>query len=149
VGKAVAHLARWLGFRVALSDDRPEFCTPDAIPDAEEFFPLPLEKLPQHLNITTWTSIVMTTRGVEVDLAGLPAILETPAGYIGIIGSKRRWEMTKRKLLEAGISPDKIDRVRSPIGLEINAETPEEIAVSIMAEILMLRLGGDGKPMKG
>ena len=64
-----------------------------------------------------------------------------------MIGSRRRWELTQRNLIDAGISKELLARVHSPIGLELNAETPKEIAVSIMAEILMLRNGGDGRKM--
>jgi xanthine dehydrogenase accessory factor len=147
VGKAVAHLAKWLGFRVAVNDDRPEFCNPQAVPDGDEFYPVPMEELPQHLKITPWTYLVLTTRGVAVDVPGLPALLDTSAAYIGVIGSLRRWTTTLKKLREAGIPDEKLKRVRSPIGLELHAETPEEIAVSIMAEIIMLRQGGDGSVM--
>ncbi len=139
VGKAVAHLAKWLGFLVSICDDRADFCTPVAVPDADQFFPIPLEDLSKQLNITPWTYIVMTTRGVDVDIRGLPFVLETPAAYIGVIGSKRRWATTTKKLIEAGIQPEMLQKVRSPIGLDIHAETPEEIAVSIMAEIIKLR----------
>jgi xanthine dehydrogenase accessory factor len=148
VGKAVAHLAKWLGFRVAVSDDRPEFCTPEANPDADEFYPVPMAELPLHLNITPQTSLVLTTRGVNVDVPGLPALLESQPAYIGVIGSQRRWATTVKALNDAGISDEQLKRVHSPIGLEIGAETPEEIAVSILAEILKLRRGGTGKPMK-
>ncbi len=147
VGKAVAHLAKWLGFRVVVSDDRPEFCSPEAVPDGDEFYPVPMVELPDHLKITPWTYLVLTTRGVLIDVPGLPALLDTPATYIGIIGSKRRWATTRKTLLDNGFPEDKLSRVRSPIGLELNAETPEEIAVSIMAEIIMLRQGGDGSVM--
>ncbi len=147
VGKAVAHLAKWLGFRVAVNDDRPEFCTPEAVPDGDEFYPVPMEELTGHLKITPWTYLVLTTRGVLVDVPGLPGLLETPAAYIGVIGSKRRWATTRKQLLETGYPAEKLGRVRSPLGLELNAETPEEIAVSIMAEIIMLRNGGDGRVM--
>ncbi len=147
VGKAVAHLAHWLGFRVAVNDDRPEFCTPEAVPEADIYLPVPLQELPEQLEINPWTYLVLTTRGVLVDIAGLPALLDTSAAYIGVIGSKRRWETTRQKLLEKGVPVEKIERVRSPIGLELNAETPEEIAVSILAEIIMLRQGGDGQVM--
>jgi len=147
VGKAVAHLAKWLGFRVAVNDDRPEFCNPQAVPDGDEFYPVSMGELPQHLKITSWTYLVLTTRGVAVDVPGLPALLDTPAAYIGVIGSRRRWTTTVNTLKEAGIPEEKIKRVRSPIGLELRAETPEEIAVSIMAEIIMLRQGGDGSVM--
>jgi xanthine dehydrogenase accessory factor len=70
VGKAVAHLAKWLGFIVAVSDDRPNFCNPEAIPEADEFYPLPLEELPQKLSITPWTYIVLTTRGMDIETLG-------------------------------------------------------------------------------
>jgi xanthine dehydrogenase accessory factor len=148
VGKAVAHLAKWLGFRVAVSDDRPGFCTPESNPDADEFYACPMAELPLHLNITPQTYLVLTTRGVSVDVPGLPALLETSAAYIGIIGSRRRWAMTIKELNEQGISDEKLARVHSPIGIGIGAETPEEIAVSIMAEVLMVRGGGSGKQMK-
>jgi xanthine dehydrogenase accessory factor len=147
VGKAVAFLAHWLGFRVAVNDDRPEFCTPEAVPAADAYYPVPMAELPQQMAITPWTYLVLTTRGVTVDVPGLPALLDSPAAYIGVIGSRRRWATTRKALLEAGLPAEKLDRVRSPVGLELNAETPEEIAVSIMAEILMLRGGGDARVM--
>ena len=148
VGKAVAHLAKWLAFRVAVSDDRPEFCTRESNPDADEFYPVPMAELPLHLNITRQTALILTTRGNNVDVAGLPALLESQAGYIGVIGSRRRWSETVKSLNEAGISDEQLKRVHSPIGLGIGAETPEEIAVSIMAEVLMLRSGASGKQMQ-
>ena len=147
VGKAVVHLAHWLGFYVVVNDDRPEFCTPEAVPGADEYQLLPMAELPQKMKITPWTYLILTTRGVDIDVKGLPVLLDTSAGYIGVIGSRRRWTTTRKKLLEYGIPAEKLDRVRSPIGLELNAETPEEIAVSIMAEIIMLRRGGDGSVM--
>jgi xanthine dehydrogenase accessory factor len=149
VGKAVAHLAKWLGFRVVVSDDRVEFCNPEATPGGDEYQAVLMEELPQHMEITPWTYMVLTTRGSNIDIPGLPALLKTPAAYIGVIGSRRRWTVTRNKLLEAGVPEDELARVRSPMGLELNAETPEEIAVSIMAEIIMLRAGGDGRVMAG
>ena len=147
VGKAVAHLAKWLGFRVAVNDDRPEFCTPEAVPDGDEFYPVPLADLTVHLKIMPWMYLVLTTRNVNVDVPGLPALLNSPAAYIGVIGSRRRWETSRKQLLAAGVEGALLDKVRSPMGLELNAETPEEIAVSIMAEIIMLKQGGDAAPM--
>jgi xanthine dehydrogenase accessory factor len=147
VGKAVAHLAKWLGFRVVVTDDRAEYATPESVPDADAYYPIPMSQLPEQIEITPWTYLVLTTRGVDIDVPGLPPLINSDAGYIGVIGSKRRWTVTKNKLIEAGIPEDKLEQVRSPIGLEITAETPEEIAVSILAEIIMLRRGGDGEPM--
>ena len=148
VGRAVAHLAHWLGFRVLVSDDRAEFCTPESNPDADAFFPVKMDQLPDQVNINSQTYIVLTTRGVTVDVEGLPALLESQAGYIGVIGSRRRWKVTRKALEEARVPKQALDRVHSPIGLELHAETPEEIAVSIMAEIIMVRNGASGQPMK-
>ena len=139
VGQAVSHLAHWLGFRIVVSDDRTEFCNSETIPEAEEFYLLPLKKLPQEFKITPWTYIVLTTRSVDVDVPGLPGLLDSPAAYIGVIGSRRRWETTRTQLEAAGVSAESVERVRSPMGLDIHAETPEEIAVSIMAEIIQIR----------
>jgi xanthine dehydrogenase accessory factor len=147
VGQAVAHLARWLGFRLVVSDDREDFATPAVIPDADEYLTCSLEELPGKIVIDEQTYVVLLTRGVTVDIAGLPALVETPAPYIGVIGSRRRWEVTVKELREMGIEEDRIARVTSPIGLELGAETPEEIAISIMAEIIMLQKGGSGDPM--
>jgi xanthine dehydrogenase accessory factor len=148
VGKAVAHLAKWLGFHVAVSDDRDEFCTPEMNPDADEFFPGSMQNLADQTNINRQTYLILTTRGVATDVPGLPALVKSPAAYIGVIGSRRRWSMTVKGLMENGISEESIARIHSPIGLELQAETPEEIAVSIMAEIIMLRKDGSGKMMK-
>jgi xanthine dehydrogenase accessory factor len=145
VGQAVAHLAQWLDFRIVVSDDRPEFCNPETVPNADEYFPVPLEELSENMKITPWTYVVMTTRSVDVDVPGLPGLLDSPAAYIGVIGSRRRWETTRKQLISAGEDPEKIERVRSPMGIKINAETPEEIAVSIMAEIIQIKHDAEQK----
>jgi len=149
VGKVLAKLGKFLNFRVAVSDDRPEFCTKESYPEADILLPYEMSELPAHLEIDPYTYLVLTTRGSNVDVVGLPALLNTPAAYIGIIGSKRRWITTRKELLAQGrATEEELNRVHSPIGLELKAETPEEIAVSIMAEIIMLRNGGTGEIMK-
>jgi xanthine dehydrogenase accessory factor len=148
VGKAVANLGQFLGFKVIVSDDRPGFCTKDSFPDAEEVIECKMAALPGKTPFTPSTYVVLTTRGTEVDVAGLPKLLEQPFAYLGIIGSRRRWQVTKKELIDKGVSQKLIKRVHSPMGLELNAETPEEIAVSIMAEIIMNKHHGDGKSMK-
>ncbi len=149
VGKAVVHLAKWLGFRVAVNDDREGFCTPEATPGADEYFPVEMGKLAEQLKITKRTYLVITSRGSNVDALGLPNLLKSDAAYIGVIGSRRRWATTVKALKENGIEDELIKKVHSPMGLELQAETPEEIAVSIMAEVLMVRDKGSGKQMKG
>lgn len=147
VGKAVAALAHWLGFRVAVWDDRADLCNPENIPDADQYLVCPIRELPDRLEITNQSYLVLTTRGTDLDIEGLPLLLEKPAAYIGVIGSRRRWATTRKNLLEKGVRKELLERVISPIGLELNAETPEEIAVSILAEIIMLRNGGHGGRM--
>jgi xanthine dehydrogenase accessory factor len=144
VGRAVAHLAHWLGFRVAAFDDRPEFCTPETFPEADEHYPGALEEIVAQIKITPWTYIVLTTRSVDVDIQILPALLPSSAAYIGVIGSRRRWATTCQKLIDLGIAQDELSRVHSPMGLKLKAETPEEIAVSIMAEIILLSHSDNG-----
>jgi xanthine dehydrogenase accessory factor len=78
----------------------------------------------------------------------MPRLLASPAAYIGVIGSQRRWLTAAKVMREDGLSDAALTRVRAPIGLELNAETPEEIAISIMAEIIMHRRGGTGRPMR-
>jgi xanthine dehydrogenase accessory factor len=141
VGKAVARLAKWLGFRVLASDDRPDFCTPEAIPDANQYLPVLMQDLPERIKIKPWTYFVLTTRGVDIDVPGLAVLLTKEISYIGVIGSQRRWETTRKQLAALGIAEDKLSQVRSPIGLDLGGETPEEIALSIMAEITLMRHG--------
>jgi xanthine dehydrogenase accessory factor len=147
VGKAVVHLAKWLGFRVAVCDDRAEFCNPESTPGADEYFQVEMGKLGESLKVTKQTYLVVTSRGSAVDAAGLPSLLKSEAAYIGVIGSKRRWATTVKALKEKGVADELIAKVRSPMGLELQAETPEEIAVSIMAEVLMVRNSGTGDSM--
>jgi xanthine dehydrogenase accessory factor len=148
VGRATAHLAKWLGFRVIVMDDRADLVSPDWIPEADAYLPGSiLEQLPK-ANINSQTYILALTRGYNIDVAMLPTLLETDAAYIGVIGSRRRWTAALKELREKGVPDEKLARVHAPIGLELNAETPEEIAVSIMAEIIMLRNGGTGESMK-
>jgi len=108
-----------------------------------------MDELPKQITIDKRTILILTTRGSAVDAAGLSPLLDSPAAYIGVIGSKRRWATTVKALKEKSISDDKIAKVHSPMGLELRAETPEEIAVSIMAEVMMLKDHGTGKSMKG
>lgn len=141
VGKALARLAKFLDFRVLVSDDRPAYCNPQEIPDGDEFYPMPVGELVQRISIDPRTYVAFVTRNMEVDVAALPLILKSQAAYIGAIGSRRRWALTRKALGEAGVGEQDLDRVHSPIGLPIGAETPQEIAVSIMAEIISVKSG--------
>jgi xanthine dehydrogenase accessory factor len=148
VGKATAHLAKWLGFRVVVMDDRVEFVTPEWIPEADSYLPGPVLDLLPQANLNAQSYIVAVTRGYNIDVGLLPTLLDYDVAYIGVIGSQRRWTQALKELREKGVAEEKLARVHAPIGLELNAETPEEIAVSIMAEIVMIRNGGTGQSMK-
>ena len=147
VGKAVVHLAKWLGFRVLIVEDNPEFCTPEHIPGADEYLNLQMDEIAEKVRINGQTYIVMATRGADLDAVALPDLLQSKAAYIGVIGSKRRWLSATKLMQERGVDTSLFERVHSPIGLELQAETPEEIAVSIMAEVLMERHRGTGEKM--
>lgn len=148
VGQAVADLAHWLGYRVAVNDDRAELVNKETVPNADHYLPGSIQEALAELPLHRNTYVVLTTRNVMVDREILPHLLGSPAPYIGVIGSKRRWQHTKKMLREDGYGEDQLAQFHSPIGLELNAETPEEIAVSIMAEIIMLARGGSGERMK-
>lgn len=149
VGKALSELGKWMGYRVILSDDRAEFCNPDYVPGLAEYVVCKPADVPTRINITAQTYIAAVTRGLPVDVNLIPALLATDAAYIGLIGSRRRWALTMKALGEEhGLTEAQLARIHAPIGLELQAETPHEIAVSIMAEITMLRRGGDGRPMR-
>ena len=138
VGKAVADLAHWLGYGVSALDDRAELATSEQIPTADEVLAGPIAEMLGRASITAQTHIVLVTRNLAVDLEAIPVALATQARSIGVMGSKRRWGITSQKLIDAGVDAEQLDRVRSPIGLDISAETPQQIAVSIMAEITAL-----------
>jgi len=134
VGRAVVDLAHWLGHRTVVWDDRSE--TLGTLEHADVVFDESIADAIATETITADTAIVVVTRNVALDVELLPHLLATPAGYVGLMGSNRRWDTTRGKLMAAGVAEGDLARVRSPIGVEINAETPEEIAVSILAEII-------------
>ena len=147
VGKATADLAKFLGYRVYIVDDRPEFSNDERFPYAEQTVVTPYEHWSDLLSINVNTFVVVATRGHRYDDMALESALKTRARYVGLLGSRRKTLMIYRRLLEQGITKERIGDVYAPIGLNIGALTPEEIAVSIMSEVIMVRRGGDGGKM--
>ena len=147
VGRALVSLGHWLGYRVVAWDDRPELATAENAPDADARLSGPLADALAIQPIDARTYVAVVTRNVGLDRELLPQLLATPAAFIGVMGSRRRWQETRRQLLADGLPADSLTRVNAPIGLEINAESPAEIAVSIIAQIIMAQRGGDGRPM--
>ncbi len=139
IGRAVVELAHWIGFRVVAVDDRAELVTRKLLPDADELFAGPLAETLGRMRFTERTHAVVTTRNTDIDLEVLPLLLATPVGSIGVLGSRRRWERTRTALLAGTTTAEQLERVKTPIGLDLGARTPREIALSILAELLALR----------
>jgi xanthine dehydrogenase accessory factor len=148
VSKAIAPLAKTLGFHVFVTDDREEFSNKERFPEADITVALkPEEALPE-LPINPNTFIIVATRGHRYDNVALEAAARSPAKYVGLLGSRRKTILIYEDLLRSGVPMERVKEIRSPVGLDMHARTPDEIAVSIMAEVLMFRLGGTGAPMK-
>ena len=147
VSKAIAPLAKTLGFRLFITDDREEFANEERFPEADMVLALKPEDALPELPINPNTFIVVATRGHRFDNVALEAAARTTARYVGLMGSKRKTILIYEDLIRSGLPMERIKEIRSPIGLDIRARTPEEIAISIMGEVLMFRLGGTGLPM--
>lgn len=148
VGKAVSSLAAMLGFRIFVVDDRKEFANPERFPEAAGTVVAEYAAGLQQLEINANSDILIATRGHRYDDIALRAAIDTPARYIGLLGSKRKSLLIFRGLLESGATLEQLRRVRAPVGLAIGALSPEELAVSIMAEIIACRRGGVGGTMR-
>lgn len=147
IGRALAKLADFLDFYVVVLDDREDFASSERLPEADEVICDDFEAALERFPIDSNTSIVLVTRGHRQDELSLRKCVGRGAGYLGMIGSKRRTRTVLQHLREEGFDQTVLDLVRTPIGLDIGAETPEEIAISIMAEVIMTRRGGTGAPM--
>ena len=148
VSNSIAPLAKTLGFRVFVTDDREEFANADRFPEADIIVAKKPEDALDELPINPNTFIIVATRGHRYDNVALAAAARTSAKYVGLLGSKRKIILIYEDLIRMGIPNERIRELRAPIGLDIGARTPEEIAVSIMSEVLMFRLGGSGSVMK-
>ncbi|WP_201322974.1 XdhC family protein [Pseudanabaena sp. lw0831] len=148
VGEQLAKVAHLIGFQIALQDDRPEWATPERYPQAPFIYShidQALGELSNHPSLY----VALVTRGYRYDLDALTALLnrDLPCAYIGMIGSERRVMQVYEQTKQMGISAAKLKSIYAPIGLDIGALTPAEIAVSIGAELIMLRRGGTGRSL--
>ncbi len=139
VGKALSVLARFSGFKVTVVDDRPEHANRDNLPDAHEIVVNDFGTVFSVVPADRGTFIVVATRGHNHDLEAVRAALVTDAGYVGLLGSRRKKGILINALREAGFSPEDVQRIIIPVGVPIGSVTPEEIAVSIMAQIIQYR----------
>ncbi len=140
VGQKLAYLTSFVGFRTVVLDDREEFANRELLASADEIIVLKsFEEAVKALRIDKESYLVIVTRGHAHDKTVLEQALRTQAGYIGMIGSRKKRDATYEVLSQEGFGEEDFARVHSPIGLKLDAETPEEIAVSIVAELIQAR----------
>ena len=139
ISLSLARMGKLIGFKITVIDDRAEFANAERFPDAETVLTGDFITIFPKLKIDKTSYIVIVTRGHQHDELVLEWAVGTPAKYIGMIGSKTKVKTIFSHLLAKGVSQETLDSVHSPIGLGIGAQTPEEIAVSILAEIIKIR----------
>ncbi len=139
VSLQVANLVTMVGFKLIVMDDRPEFANPQRFPTADEVWARDYEDVLKNHELGPEAYVVIITRGHVYDKDVLAQALSKPAAYVGMIGSRRKREIIYRTLLDEGFTQEDLTKVHSPIGLDIGAETPEEIAISIVAELVQER----------
>ncbi len=145
VASCVSPLAAMVGFRVVVIDDRTEFAHEERFPNADEIKVVPFDDAFDRISINDSCYVVIVTRGHLHDRTVLEAALKTEPAYIGMIGSKRKNALIMQYLRERGVLEHRLAQVHAPIGIEINAETPEEIAVSIVAELIQTKAVKNGR----
>lgn len=144
----LATVGRLLGYHVTVFDDRPEFVSFERVPAADRGVSCDFEYIEEQLDFGPRSSVIIVTRGHLHDLQCLQKIIKYPVAYIGMVGSRRKVNMVKEELLAQGFDRRLIDSVHMPIGLDIGAQTPEEVAVSIAAELVKVRRGGSALSLK-
>jgi xanthine dehydrogenase accessory factor len=148
IGKALATIGNLCGLSVEIIDDRPEYANAERFPEADRITCGRFDEVLDGYSIDSNTYVVCVTRGHRHDETSLRLVASSDAAYVGMIGSKRRVGAVLQHLIDDGVDPEAVGRVHTPIGLDIGAETPEEIAVAITAEVIQARRGGTGQPMR-
>lgn len=148
VNLAIAEAAALLDFDLSVAEERPDFASPERFPKARRFYVnSDIRVALREAEIEEDTSVVIAAKGEDLEAA--EELLRSPAGYVGMLGSKRKVALATKRLREAGIPEGRIRAFHAPIGLDIGAETPAEIAVSVLAEILRVQSGRSGGNLQG
>lgn len=145
---ALASAARLMGFHVTVVDPRPVFATPERVPDAHEVIVAWPDAWLRAEALGAGDAICVLTHDDRLDVPALEAALATPAFYVGAMGSRRVDDRRRAALAAAGVEHDALARLRSPIGLDLGGSTPAETAIAILAEVLLARAGGTGRPLR-
>ncbi len=148
VGLALAKMALPLEYQVTVIDDRPEFASRERFGQGIEVVNMDMVEALRTLPLGWNTFIVIATRGHKLDAHCLRAAVQTPARYVGLLGSRRKTILIARMLRDEGIGEDRIRAVHAPIGLDLGGRTPAEIALAVLAELSMERFGGRGGPLR-
>lgn len=141
IGRVLTKLASITGYRVTLADERPAYASAEVLPEADELLCCTYGEAVSRARIGKDDAVVIVTPGHSHDIEVLRAVLGSPAAYVGMIGSQRKVEGIRRMLLEEGFVSERINQVFAPIGLNLGGETPEEIAVGILAQIVAFNNG--------
>ena len=149
VGEQLAKVAHLIGFEIAVQDDRIEWANLQRYPEASHVFNQDIDTALAQLVYHSQLYAALVTRGYQYDLEALTTLINRsqPCQYIGMIGSQKRVKKVFQTLLNSSLNPPNIPKIYAPIGLDIGALTPEEIAVSIAAELILVRRQGTGKPL--
>ena len=147
IAKCLSDLSVSMGFALYVIDDRPEFANQVRFPNAVDTIVSSYDEGLTRVPVSRNTFIVIATRGHQFDDIAAETAALSQAGYVGLLGSNRKCLMIYEALFKRGIPEELIRRIRGPVGLDLGGRTPEEIALSIMAEITMERFGGEGRPM--
>lgn len=139
VGRAAARAARFAGFRVAVADDRPEYADPARLPDAAEVVCGAFGEVLASLAVGAGDYVLVATRGHKHDFTAVRSALQTPARWVGLVGSRTKRALLFEQLGQEGFGPEQLARVVTPAGLPIGSVSPEEIAVSIVAQLIGIR----------
>ncbi len=145
VAQAIAKVAHLAGFATVIVDDRERFASRERFPDAEEIHAAEYEQIFPRLEINSSSYLIIVTRGHRDDMRVLRLAVQTPARFIAMIGSKRKVISIVKELEKEGIPREKFERLTAPMGLDIGAVTPEEIAVSVVAEMIAVRRQPESK----
>lgn len=148
VGKALSTIAGTVDFDITIIDNRPEWANDERFPEAGSIIVREdITKAIDELYTDSNTYFVVATWGHKYDKVALKSTLYKESCYVGMMGSPTKAKELFSQLLEEGVSKELLDKVHTPIGLDIKAETPEEIAISIMAEVIMVKNSATGRPM--
>ncbi len=150
IAQELCRMAYWLGFRVIVNDARPFFTTEERFPEAEDVVVGWPDEVADRIEIDARTYVVMLSHDARFEDPVLPWVLGGPAKYIGVMGSRRTHRRRVNRLREAGFDDRQVARIHGPVGLDIGAEQPGEVAISILAEIIQVRYGsGSGLSLVG